>query len=312
MNWLIFSILAYFLLALSITLDKILLRRRINKPAVYAFYVALFSLASIILIPFGLHWIGWVWLAVSILAGIIFVYALLFFYYAVQENEISKVAPLVGVVMQIATFIIAVSFLNEGLTSNKVFGLIFLIVGGFLVSFDWPFKFSNILKGFKFSLLSGIFFAIAYSLFDYVYNGVANIFAEGAFVSGFIWTRLGLAIGGFSLLLFKEYRQSIFNSFRGKEKQYKKRRSPLTILLFLLNKIFGGGASLLINHAIFLGTATMVNAVNSIQFVFVLFLATIASLKYPKIFEEKLSFSDWTQKISAILIIALGIWLLAV
>ncbi|TSD01650.1 MAG: Uncharacterized protein Athens071425_379, partial [Parcubacteria group bacterium Athens0714_25] len=180
-------------------------------------------------------------------------------------------------------------------------GIIFLVAGGFLVSFDLPIRSVKIFKGFSYSLLSGIFFAIAYLLFDYVYK-------SGGFLNGFIWTRIGLFIGGLSLMTFPFFRKDIISSFKGGEKKKNVRKKKIgTIAIFILNKIFGGSSSVLINLAISLSSASLVNALGSIQFVFVLALAALASLKYNHIFEEKLYFWDWAQKIGAIAIIAVGL-----
>jgi uncharacterized membrane protein len=65
------------------------------------------------------------------------------------------------------------------------------------------------------------------------------------------------------------------------------------------------------NYAISLGSATLVNSLTSVQYVFVVILAFFASLKYPKIFDEKLSFNDWLQRFLAIAIIAVGIYLVS-
>ncbi|MCD6149900.1 EamA family transporter [bacterium] len=307
MNWLFFAIAAYFLLALSYVLDKFLLADRIPKPAVYAFYVALLSAASLTLIPFGFYWQGIYWMALSLLSGVIFIYALLFYYQALKRNEVSRVAPLIGSIVPTATFLIAAVFLNERLTVENLGGFIFLVGGGFLISFDLPLRSRKIFKGFYYSLASGILFAIAYSFFKYVYG-------NGEFINGFIWTRLGLLAGGLSLFAFPAFRKSIVSSFRGlfkRSKKIRRRRNMATIALFILNKIFGGSSSILVNYAIFLGSVSLVQAVSSLQFVFVLMLVAAVSVRYPRMFNEKLYFWDWAQKIGAVVMIAAGIGLLA-
>lgn len=307
MNWLFFAIAAYFLLALSCVLDKFLLAERIPKPSVYTFYVALLSAVSLVLIPFGFYWQNLYWMALSILSGIIFIYALLFYYIAIRENEISRVAPLVGSIAPIATFLIAWTFLGEALTVWDLGGFVFLVGGGFLISFDLPIKSRKIFKGFRYSLISGVLFAAAFSFFKYVYG-------DSGFVNGFIWTRLGLFAGGLSLLVFPVFRKNIILSFRNLFKKSKKRqkRNAGTIILFILNKIFGGSSSILLNYAIFLGSVSLIQAISSVQFVFILALVAIASIKYPRMFKEKLYFWDWAQKIGAVAVIAVGIGLLAV
>ncbi len=311
MTWLTISLIGYFLLAFSYILDKALLKRRIPRPAVYAFYVALLSFLSMFLFPFGGQWIDWYFFCISIFSGGIFIWGLLFYYYAVKKNEISRVAPLVGSVVQITTFLLAIIFLNKQLATSGVFGIILLIIGGFLISFDLPLKYKKLIKGVKFSFLSGIMLGLSFSFFDYIYNYLGNnIGGDYIFINGFMWTRFGLFIGGLSLLLIKKYRKNILNSFLKKDETNKKQRSAKTIFYFSLNKIFGGISSVLINYAILLGGASMVQAVSSVQFVFVLLLASLMMKKYPTIFDEKLYFWDWVQKIGAIFLIIIGVFLI--
>lgn len=298
MSWIFFSVAAYFLLAVSFVIDKVLLKQRIPHPAVYAFYVALLSLLVLLLAPWGMHWMGGNLIAISFLSGIIFVYALLFFYQALKENEISRVAPLIGSIVPVATLLVGLLF-GQRFSVFTFAGIGLLVVGGFLISFDLPIRSLKIFRGFLSSFASGVFFALAYLLFEYVYG------IEG-FLNGFIWTRVGLFIGALSLLLIPVFRKNIINSFKGVKK--KKKRNALTAFMFVLNKIFGGGSSVLINFAISISSASVVNALGSVQFVFVLGLAALASLKYNHIFEEKLYFWDWAQKIGAIGIIAVGMF----
>ncbi|HBO17184.1 MAG: EamA-like protein transporter family protein [Candidatus Moranbacteria bacterium GW2011_GWE2_35_2-] len=301
MNWIFFSVAAYFLLAVSFVIDKVLLKQRIPHPAVYAFYVALLSLLALLLAPWGMHWLGGGLLAISFLGGIFFVYALLFFYQAVKENEISRVAPLIGSITPVATLLVGLLF-DQRFSTFTFTGIGLLVAGGFFISFDLPIRSLKIFRGFLSSITSGIFFALAYLAFEYVYR------IEG-FLNGFIWTRLGLFVGALSLLFVPVFRKNIINSFKGAKK--KKRKNISTVFVFVLNKIFGGGSSVLINFAISISSASVVNALGSVQFVFVLGLAALASLKYSHIFEEKLYFWDWAQKIAAIGIIAIGMFLVS-
>lgn len=302
MNWLIFSILAYFLLAFSYVIDKFLLSERIPKPSVYAFYVAILSFFTLFLIPFGFDQYNFSLVALSLISGIIFIYALLFFYKAVKVSQISRIAPLVGSIVSAATILIAGIFLGEKLKIPDLAGLVFLISGGLLISFDLPIKSIKIFKGFRDALIGGFLFAVAYSLFKTVYE-------DTTFINGFIWTRMGLFLGGLSLLLFKKHRRTIFFSFRNFHQNKKKGLS--TSLIFIANKIIGGSSSLLLNYAIYLGSVTLVNAVSSLQFVFVLLLSGIVSIKYPERFEETFSFWDGMQKIGSVILIATGIILVS-
>jgi uncharacterized membrane protein len=310
MNWIYLSLAGYFFLAFSFVLDKLLLKKRIPEPAVYAFYVAILSLFMILIFPFGVTWINWTFFSIAIISGVIFIWGLLFYYKAVKINEISKVAPLVGTISQITALFLSVVFLGNVFYSQDFIGLLFLIIGGFMVSFDLPLKYNGILKGFRFSVLGGILMAIAFSLFEYLYTYLTIINESNVFLNGFVWTRMGLVVGGLSLLLFKKYRTNIFKSIFGKKKHHKKRRNWKTLAIFGLNKISGGSSSILINMAVASGGVALVYGIGSMQFVFVLLMVSIASVKYKDVFEEKLYFWDWAQKIGAIIMITIGMLLI--
>ncbi len=70
--------------------------------------------------------------------------------------------------------------------------------------------------------------------------------------------------------------------------------------------------SVLVNYAIKLGGATVVNALVSIEYVFVFILALIFGGLYPKVFSEKTKVLDILQKAFATFIIAIGIFLITI
>ena len=76
------------------------------------------------------------------------------------------------------------------------------------------------------------------------------------------------------------------------------------------NKIVGGISTYMLNFAIGLGSVTLLNSLVSIQYVFVLVLVAILSKTKAHVFQEKLLFWDWAQKITAIAIIAIGMVLI--
>ncbi|MDH4330376.1 MAG: DMT family transporter [Candidatus Moranbacteria bacterium] len=308
MTWVWVSLLAYFLLAVSSVLDKALLKRRIPNPSVFSFYVSILGVVAFVLAPFGLKWIGFSLLSMSIFSGALFTYAMLFMFMAVRKNEVSRVTPLVISAIQIVTFLIAIIFSVEILNFQKIAGVALLFFGGFFISFDLPIKSLKIFSGFKFAVLGGFLFALAYSLFGYIYRD-----ENAGFVSGFIWTRVGLLIGGASLLIVPSFRKEIFSTLRAGSKKKKKNRKgkKSTIFLFFVNKASSSIASVLMNYAFSIGSVAYVQAMASAQFVFVLLLASIASMRRPDIFEEKLYFWDWFQKIVSIGIIGVGVALVS-
>ena len=65
------------------------------------------------------------------------------------------------------------------------------------------------------------------------------------------------------------------------------------------------------NYAIRLGSVTLINALQGTQYLFLLALTSLLSLKFPKILHEKVTTQTITQKIIAIVIISFGLVFLA-
>lgn len=303
MTWIVVALLGYFLNAVAAIFDKYLLAGRIKAPAVYAFLVSLFSLFVLPAIPFGFRFFGWQTTGLFLLSGVLFLYGLVALYTAVQKNEISRISPLTGTVVSLvaigAGFFPGI-FAETAFSPVHILALILLIGGGLLVSFDLPLR-----KHEHISLaviIAGVAMGVSLLLLKYGYG-------EANFVSGLIWSRIGMFLGGLSLLLIPLYRKQIL----GDSRKFSKvsRGAVHTGSVFVLNKVCAGGASFLILYAIKLGPVSFVQALSGMQYVFLLMLALPLSLYYPKVFGEKLLFWDWFQKACAIIIIGLGLWLAA-
>ncbi len=305
MNWISISVFSYFLVAIAVVLDKFLLSSgRISKPHVYSFYIGVLGLGSLILLPFGFYIPSKFQIFTSLISGIFFTLGILVLYFAIRKSRISQVAPLAGAVIPVFSYLFSFALVREYFGFREISGIVILILGGLLISFDLPFKMNKrkFFSGFYQTIFSSILLALAYSIFKYVYE-------EQTFINGFIWTRFGMAICICSFFLIPQWRKDIIESlkrFKNPEKiKYQ------TGILFLGNKIIAGTGSLLINYAISLGSVTLVSSLASIQYAFVIFLSILASGKYPSIFNERILFWDWMQKFGAILVIAAGIYLVS-
>lgn len=304
MSWLIISIVAYLLIALQVVLDKFLLSsKKISHPAIYAFYSGIMSLFVLFLIPFGFHEVSAVQGIFSIISGTVFLYGMLMLFFAVDRSEVSRVTPVVGAIVPVATYFLSILILKEQLNAYQILGALVLIAGGIIISFNIPFrKEKKFFSGLFYSVIAGILLAGAFTLFKDFYD-------KDGFINVFVWTRFGLAVGAISLLFFPSWRKAIFSSlfkFKKPGKEHKK-----SGIIFVLNKAFGGSGSILINYAISLGSVTLVNALVSLEYVFVILLGILFSHWAPEIFQEKKDVKNLSQKILAILIITLGIVLIS-
>lgn len=308
MIWIVIAIIGYFLNALANILDKYILSTKISQPSVYAFFVAMFSLFAVLVAPFGLRLLSADMLAISLLSGAFFVYGLVFFYRAVRESEISRVAPLLGVLM--ALLVLLYAFMLQVATGNllervasgyseTILAFWLLLIGGFLIAFDLPLRKQDTYPGIRNVTTASLFMIASLIMLKYVYS------LEG-FVNGFVWSRLGLFLGGLSLLLVPSFRREIITSLHDMSQSGRKQAS--VGLWFILNKVVAALGNVCVQYAIFLGSLVAVQALSGLQFAFVFLLAIPLSLRFPSFFQEKLSFNDWLQKALALALIGLGVY----
>jgi len=307
MNWIFVAVVSYLLIALGVILDKFLLSsKRISHPVIYAFYSGILSFFTIfIFAPFGFHWVSLGNASGMIASGLFFFIGIFFLFYAIKKSEASRVVPLIGAIVPLCSLVIEGIIFGQHFSALEIFGIIILIFGGLLISFDLPIEIGKkkFFAGFSQTILAGIFLAVAYSGFNIYYK-------QDNFSNVFGWTRLGLTLGAFLLFLFPAWRKAILKSLFGFKKE--KRKHAGTANLFFLNKILNGVGSALVNYAIAIGSVAAVNALVSVEYVFVFILALIFHGFLPHVFSEKIRLSDLLQKVMAIFVIGIGIALIMI
>lgn len=306
MNWIGIAIIAYFLLALEIVLDKFLLSsKRISHPAIYAFYSGTMGIFAVAFAPLGFHWISYEKISFSFIAGIIFIYGMLSLFSAVKRGEASRVLPIVGAVVPITSFFLAIVFLGENLGIKGSLGIGILILGGILISFNLAQNRTRIFfEGFRASVLAGFLLALSTIFIKALYN-------EDNFLNVFIWTRMGAFLGALSFFLIPAWRKSILGSLlKFKKPESSEKKSGAS---FVLAKALGGSGSFLKENAVSMSLAsvTVVNALVSVEYVFIFVLSIIFSGWMPKIMREEKDLKSVIQKLTAIAIIAIGLVLVS-
>lgn len=293
----LFAILGYFLnAAVSIT-DKFLVgRRQIVNPLVYSFYVGILSIFAFALSPFGLHWPGLSQLLIALIAGVFFLISLLSLFHALNINEASRIFTMIGGLTPILVFILSFFFLGERLNLSQISAFFFLVAGGVLISLKGEDKYRKFIGGTVFIFLAILAGALSLVLMKYVY-------LRQNFISGFIWTRLGSFILALMFLIPGKWRKSILQAG-------SQTKGGLGLLL-ISNKALAGIAAFMISFAISLGSVSIINAMQGVQYAFLLILAIILSRKFPQILAERISGWILLQKILAILLIGGGLVILA-
>lgn len=307
MPWLFITLLAYFFLALEVILDKFLLSsKRVSHPVIYAFYAGTVGLFALVFIPFGFHAINFSDFIFRALAGIIFIYGMLSLFFALEKSEASRVIPVVGAVVPVIIFFFSIVLLGERLSGKEIIGLLALISGGVWIAYDFESeKRFKLFPGFRWSILAGILLALSATIFKKFYQ------LENNFFNVYIWTRIGAFLGVITFFLVPHWRKAIVQSiikFRKPGREHKK-----SGLLFVLTRALGGSGSILKEKAtsLTLASVAVVNALVSLEYVFVFVLGLFFSLWMPGVFQEKKDRKNILQKVLAIFVITLGIILVS-
>jgi drug/metabolite transporter (DMT)-like permease len=300
-TWLFIALAAYFLISINLTLDKVILKNSLPHPVVYCFYMGLLSIFGLVFAPFGVINYSYQEIITGILVGAFFLLPLYFMYKAVFANEATRVGPLIGAVSPIFVSALSFSFLDERLSWTSFIVFLLLVTGGFLISVelnggDSKGRKKRIVQMIKASVLAALLFGVYYVLLKHVYD-------QGTFVSGFCWTRLGSFLAAFLFLIPKANRKLIF----GETKTLK----PKVGVLVVFNKTLSGVAFALLNYAIAIGSVTLVNAMQGLQYVFLLVIVAFLSRKYPAILLEEIGKKAITQKIIAVVLIGIGLAMIA-
>lgn len=309
MLWLPIIISAYFLLAICFLIDKYLLSGPIPHPRVYVFYVGLMSIFVVFLIPFTGFFIPKTEILIlSLFTGMVFVLALYSLYSSLRLFEASRVVPVVGGLSPF--FVLFLIYISSGgetfLSFPKAIAFGLLVMGSVLITLR---KETNIsLNVLKYSLVTAFLFALQIVLAKHVY-------LNQPFWNGFIWIKLGNVLAALLFLII---------SSELKKKIYKPKKTMIeffsglgirikTAFIFVLSKGLGALANILQNWAIALAplaSVALINALQGVQYFFLIFLAFIIAFKYPKILKEEISPAIAFQKIISILFIGAGLSIL--
>ncbi|MEI7620127.1 MAG: EamA family transporter [Candidatus Falkowbacteria bacterium] len=302
MSWILIAIISYFFLAIVNILDKFLLDNVLGNSKVYAFLISVMGALVIVIAPWFLHWPGFFLLFFQLATGILFPFALLFMFEALKKGDASKVTVLIGGIIPILTIAFSVIFLHENFFVSQRYGLAFLLIGTFAIALigggktarQKAFNRQAIIYSFLASLLYAIFFI-----------GTKYGYDHHDFLSSFIWVRLGNLLGAGFLLIRKKDRQEIIASFKNKSGKIRSRGQNF---LVFGNQILGAFAFILQNYAISLGSVAIVNALQGVQYAFLLAFGWLLSIFLPKLFKEDISPRTIIEKVLAIILISIGLY----
>lgn len=311
MSWFLVAVVAYLMLAIVNLLDKFLVANVLKNSKAYAFIACILGSLVFIVAPWFLSWPGWQIFFLNLLNGAIFALALWFLYEALLRGEAARILVFVGGMTPVFSLIFSVLFLKEQFTNNQWLGIGLILAGVFVIALlptsrSYLARVFHKLKLFQEFKRGGLWIALlsslAYSLY-FVSTKQAYFFQS--FISAFIWTRLGAALFVLLFLIDKNSRQAIVRIFhRSSPGRHK--------FLVIINQGFGSLGFILQNYAIFLGSVVLVNALQGVQYAFLLIISALLAVLAPKLLKEAFSWKILIQKIAAVAIIAAGLYFIAI
>jgi len=320
MTWLSIAITSYLINAGVYVADKFLLSKRIHSSVTYAFYVGIWSILNFVILAFDPWLPSFRELLLDLLAGMLFLFTLVYWYKALHQSEATRVVPVVGALVPIFSFIFSYIFLDETLNERQFLAFIILIIGGVLISIkhtrfyyirevinSFKAKFGGILGGWHAqyqparrlifnSLVSAMFFAAYYVLIKHIYS-------SQPFIGGFVWSRLGTFIGVLLIFCVTDWRIHIIEYQKGQ-------KTPKNIFFFLTVRILASLAFIMLNWTISLGNVALINALQGVQYIFLLIIVLFLSTKFPKIMREETGGGVLFQKVIGATLVAIGLYML--
>lgn len=272
MNWILLATFGQFLNAIVAVLDKYIVsdEKVMPRPFVYAFYSCLLTgfwvvIYFIGLIPFFAH-LGMPTfqnvqfptiqvISMSFLSAYTFFMALVSMYDSLKEADASNVMPIIGTISALSSFAMSYIFLDVQLSQGHILGILFISLGTLLVAKTLP-AWHVVLHVFH----SGIFFGLHYIT-------MKGLFQETSFDDGFFWSRISFVLFSLSLLLVPVYLEQIKNQ--------TKTTSKKTGTLVISTKVIAGVSAFLILKATDWGEVSVVQSLDGIRFVFILFITAL-------------------------------------
>lgn len=297
MSWVVFAFSGPVLWAISVHLDKYLVERFFKESNV-AVMLLFTAFVGVVLLPF--IWLcepsvaapGLGSIALIVLAGVLYMVAMLLYLQALQTEEASVVAlyfqvgPLFG-------YGLAYLVLGETLAARQLAGGVLIIVGALSASV----RFAYGARMFKtrlavLMLTCGFAGALAGLIF--------KIFALNVeFWTTTFWIYVGEAIFGCALLLVPTYRGQLLATLRV--------NTAALLSINGSNELINLGGGLGNRYALTFAPLSIVQAIGSTTTLFVFAFGVVLSLLWPGLGRENLSGRELLKKGLAAVLVAVGV-----
>jgi transporter family protein len=287
------SLAAGFVWSCVNVIDKAVVSKFIKNPI---FMIVIFVFVSLVIglitLPFlngGLSGWDWGWI---LIASIAYTLGNLLYFYALKKEEPSRIIPLFSLTTVLVVMFSAL-FLGEVFGFETYFGIFVIITGSIIITAKKNILYSFTSRALWLMVLSCLGFSIAYVINKYLLDTYS-------YWQVFGWQRVIVGLAGIFIVF------GFYSELKQVYQQIKKRYMALSASAEVLN-VFG---VLLFTIASAFWFVALVEAVVSVQYVFVFFWALIISRFKPSLFSEEVNKKIMLQKIVSIALIIVGIYLI--
>jgi drug/metabolite transporter (DMT)-like permease len=304
MSWIAIAIAGHLLNAIAFIVDKTLLSGSFKRSGTYAATIGLFSAIALVLAPWaGVPQAVSSWIAIAVF-GIAFVIAMWGFFEALSRAETSRVVPVVGSLIPLFTLVLAALLVHERLTGRALIGLFILVAATLLLTRSGDKKHHLDLGTFWICIGSALLFAVSAAAGKFA-------FQQETFLDVFFWSRLFAAASAFLIpVLSSGVREELGQLLR----PTKRKEGLVTrgVLLMLVGQACGALGFVGVQFAISQGSATVVNALQAVQYAAIVLIAWLGGKRLAKLLKEDRTPSVLLQKGSAIILVAIGLGLVSI
>ena len=303
MNWFLIALINPIAHSLVNHLDKYLISKYFKGGSVgtLILFSSLFAVVALPIIfvikPSIFETITFVRAVILMLNGAILVLAIMCYLYALDYDEASYVAPFFQLV-PVFSFILGYIVLGETLVQNQILAALLIIGGGLILSLEFTDGKAKIKKQLILLMLGS---SICYALYAVIFKAVA---VDQGFLDSLFWDLVGKVTFGIVLFFtIRSYREQFVNLIKS---------NRLTVIsLNVINEILALIGETAIVLAVLFAPVVLVESVGGLQPIFVLFFGILITIFFPKFGRETLETKALAQKIIAILIITLGVFILS-
>lgn len=299
--WLPIAIVGHLLNACAFLVDKTLLSSAFKRSGTYAALLGMLSCLVFVAVPWTRFPSMQAWPAIAGF-GMLFVLAVWGFFEALSRAEATRVVPIIGSLIPVFTLIDTSLFLGERLSTNGYLGFGFLVLAtGILASGRGKDRLSISTIGI--CILSAFLFAASSALGKYA-------FEIAGFLDVFVWSRLPAAVIAFGIAFLApgvrgELAKLIFVKSEGAAVQ-----ESFALGLMFFGQACGAFGFLMVQYAISQGSAAIVNALQAVQYAALVLVAWFGGKKLAGLLHERRSASMFIAKGSAIVLVAIGLYLI--